>query len=291
MNHRSEEEMIDLLVKWVEKRDMVRAMLLTSSRANPRATLDAFSDYDVILVVQDITLYQNDDGWLGEFGSVLTVYHDPVRLEYGCEKFTRVTQYEDGLKIDFTLWPVELLRQVVTELELPPYLDIGYRVLLDKDDLTAGMKPPTHTAFIPKPPTENEYLMRVEHFLSNTSYVAKHLRRGHLMPLKFCLDYAMKLEGMREMFEWKVGITHNWSVRTGSGGGGLEKYLSRELWEEFASTYVGAGKEENWETLFRSIDLFRKVAVEVADQLGFSYPRTLDERVLKYLYDIRDAEK
>jgi len=87
----------------------VRAMLLTSSRADPKAHLDLFSDYDVILVVTDIHPFFEDRTWLQDFGQVLVVYRDPIRLDYGLEAFAYITQYEDGTKIDFTLWPVETI--------------------------------------------------------------------------------------------------------------------------------------------------------------------------------------
>jgi hypothetical protein len=38
-------------------------------------------------------------------------------------------------------------------------------------------------------------------------------------------------------------------------------------------TYVGASIQENWEAMFKTIDLFQKVAIEVGEHLGFAYPR------------------
>ena len=131
------------LVRWAEKQPSVRALLLTSSRANPNAAVDLFSDYDVILAVADIRPFFDDRTWLEDFGPVLVVYRDPIKHEHGevgLGRFAYITQYEDGTKIDFTLWPVELLRCVVAAPELPDDLDVGYTVLLDKDGLTAELK-------------------------------------------------------------------------------------------------------------------------------------------------------
>jgi len=44
--------------------------------------------------------------------------------------------------------------------------DAGYLVLLDKDHLTDGLKPPTYTAYIPTPPTEIEYQRRLKYSFS-----------------------------------------------------------------------------------------------------------------------------
>jgi aminoglycoside 6-adenylyltransferase len=73
------------------------------------------------------------------------------------------------------------------------------------------------------------------------------------------------------MLEWRMEIDYNWSVKTGAYGKGLKKRLKPEIWSELESTYVGARLEENWGALFKTIDLFRKVANEVADHLRYEY--------------------
>jgi len=290
MNRKSEQEMIDKFVKWAEKQDDIRALLLTSSRTNPNAIVDVFSDYDVIVVVTDIHTFL-DDSWLGDHGEVLAVYRDPVRLEYGFEKFTRVTNYQDGPKIDYTVWPMELLKRIVQEPELPDYLDDGYRVLLDKDNLAEGLKPPTYTAFIPAIPTSEEYQIIIEELFNDAGYVAKNLWRDNLFPVKLNLDYIMKAHCLRKMLEWRMEIDNDWSIKPGAYGRNLKKFISPVSWSELEKTYVGAGREENWEALFRTIALFRKVALEVGDRLGYSYPYKMDNHMLEYLRKVREWDK
>lgn len=290
-NTEKEKEVIERLVHWAEKHTLVRAMLLTSSRANPNAPVDVFSDYDVIVVVTDVRPFLEDESWLEDFGKVLVVYRDPVHLEYGIEKFARITQYDDGTKIDFTVYPVELLRRVVEDPELPEDLDVGYTVLLDKDHLTDRLKPPTYTAYIPIPPTEEEYWALVEEFFNETHYVAKNLWRDELISAKYNLDYMMKFQLLRKMLEWRMEIDHNWSVKTGAYGKGLKKRLEPGIWSELESTYVGAGEEENWDALFRTIDLFREAAIQVGDHLGYAYPHNLHQRVVQYLQKVRNLDR
>ncbi len=54
------DDVIRHLVEWADGRPEVRAMLLTSIRAIPNASIDAWSDYDVILVVTDIHPFDMD---------------------------------------------------------------------------------------------------------------------------------------------------------------------------------------------------------------------------------------
>jgi aminoglycoside 6-adenylyltransferase len=121
-------EVISQLIQWAEHQVLVRAMLLTRTRANPNVPVDLFSDYDVVLVVASIHSFFEDRTWLQDFGQVLVVYWDPIHPapNYGIEQVANVTQYEDGLKIDLTLWPVELVRRIAQAPVLPADLDVGY---------------------------------------------------------------------------------------------------------------------------------------------------------------------
>jgi aminoglycoside 6-adenylyltransferase len=286
-----EDRIIQQLMDWAETRETVRAMLLTSTRTSPNARVDVFSDYDVILVVTDIHPLFADRAWLEDFGRVLVLYRDPIKLRYGVESFAYITQYEDGLKIDFTLWPVEMVSRIAAAQHLPDDLDIGYSILMDKDGLTTGMQAPTYRAHIPSPPSQEEYKTRIEVFFHEATYVAKHLWRGDLMAAKYNLDYAMKLVKLRQMLEWRMEIDHDWAVKPGAYGKGLERYLASETWLELESTWVGAGEQENWDALFKTIDLYRRVAIEVGQHLGYGYPHEMDRRSVEYLRKVQNLDR
>jgi aminoglycoside 6-adenylyltransferase len=284
-----EDPVLTKLIQWAEGRDAIRAMLLTSTRAVPNAPMDELSDYDVVLAVEDIHPFHEDRIWLKDFGEVLVTYWDPIYPDpdYGIGKFGNVIQYADGLKIDFTLWPLELLQKIVQSPALPAEMDAGYRILLDKDNLTQGIKSPTYAAYIPVPPTNEAYHKAIEEFFSDPPYVAKCLLRGELLPAKWCLDYDMKHLYLRPMLEWLMGVNHNWSLPTGSLGKGLKKKLPPEIWSQLEAAYAGADTADNWEALFRTMMLFRQVATEVGKGLGYEYPIDLDERVTAFVKDMQ----
>ena len=283
------DNVISELVRWAEQLSSIRAMLLTSTRAIPGASVDIFSDYDVVLVVEDIHPFFKDRSWLEDFGKVLVVYWDPIHRDpdYEIEKVANVTQYAEGLKIDFTLWPVELMRKIVQAPALTAELDAGYRILMDKDGLTEGMKPPTYSAYIPVPPTDEAYQKWIEDFFSDAPYVAKCLLREELLPAKWCLEYDMKHVYLRPMLEWRVEVEHGWSIPVGSLGKGLKKRLPSEIWSQLENSYAGADIADNWDALFRTMALFRQVAIEVGEGLGYSYPHDLDEQVTTYVQKMR----
>ena len=286
------DDVIRRLVRWADRQAAVRAMLLTSTRAIPHAPVDTFSDYDVVLVVWDIHPFVADRGWLRDFGEVLVAYWDPIHpdLNHGLERVGNVTQYADGLKIDFNLWPVALLERIARVPALPAELDAGYRVLADKDRLTEHLRAPTYTANIPLPPDDATYQATVNDFFADAPYVAKCLLRGELLPAKWCLDYDMKHVYLRPMLEWRKECDPGWAGPGRPPGKGLKGCLPPALWTGMEGTYAGAGIADNWEALFRTMALFRRVACDVAAHLGYAYPDELDRRVSAYVRSMRDRE-
>ena len=286
-------DIMSTLIQWATGRSPIRAVLLTSTRAVPDAFTDALSDYDVILIVQDIHPLVADRTWLNDFGEVLVAYWDPIHPDpvIGIERCGNVTQYADGLKIDFNLWPVTLFQQIVAAPKLPAELDAGYRVLLDKDGLTDTMRSPTFTAYVPVPPSLVTYQTLINDFLSDAPYVAKCLWRDELLPAKWCLDYDMKHTYLRQMLEWRMEIDHSWSVPAGFLGKGLKKHLPPDIWVQVEQTYAGARLADNWDALAHTMALFRRVAVEVGEHLGYAYPDELHWRVSAYVEHIKQLER
>ncbi|MCL4826362.1 MAG: aminoglycoside 6-adenylyltransferase [Caldilinea sp.] len=284
---------VAMLIDWGSAHSLVRAILLTSTRAIPNAPVDILSDYDVILVVQDIQPFVLDRTWLNDFGEILVVYWDPIHSNttFGIDQCGNVTQYASGLKIDFTLWPVELFQQIVAAPVLDAELDAGYRVLLDKDRLTDAMPAPTYTAYTPKPPSSEAYLSIINDFLSSAPYVAKCLWRDDLFPARWCLEADMRHPFLRQMLEWRIQIEHGWSIPIGNLGKGLKKHLAPELWAEVEQTFTGADIADNWAALINMMALFRRVAREVGDHFGYVYPEELHQRVCAYVQEIQRLER
>ncbi|HYH12104.1 MAG TPA: aminoglycoside 6-adenylyltransferase, partial [Thermomicrobiales bacterium] len=229
---------------------------------------------------------------LGDFGEVLVAYWDPVEPDpdTGIEQSGNIVQYAEGHKIDFSFWPVAQLETIAKGADLPAELDAGYLVLVDKDGLAGTLRPPTYRAYIPEKPDETTFLTNVNDFFIGPPYVAKCLLRDELLPAKWCLDYDMRDVYLRPMLEWRMECDHGWSVTTGALGKGLKRRLPPELWAELERTYAGAGIEENWESLFRLMAFYRRVAREVAIHLGYDYPEQLGRRVTEFVQRMRNAE-
>jgi aminoglycoside 6-adenylyltransferase len=195
--------------------------------------------------------------------------------------------YADYVKLDYTVWPAAVMERIAALARLPDDLDLGYRVLLDKDGQTEGWAAPTYQAHLLTCPTAEDYRAVVEEFWWTATYVAKSLWRDELVFARFCLDYELRLGVVRRMLEWRIAIEHGWSVRPGVFGRGLKRRLPADLWADLAATYVGPATEANLVALFRLAGLFRRAAAEVGRALGYAYPQAVDERMRAYLQAVR----
>jgi aminoglycoside 6-adenylyltransferase len=281
VNLPDERSVLARLVAWAAADDAIRALILTSTRAKADGGTDVLSDYDVIVAVRG-----GAEPDLAHYGEPIAGWGDASEV-LGLPTSFRGVVYRDGVRIDYTTWPEELLHRVAVAERLPDDLDVGYRVLLDKDDRTAAWGPPTYEAHIPSPPTQDEYDALVHEFWWGTMYVAKALWRGELFFAKFVFEYDVKGVALRRMLEWRIEIDHGWSLKPGAYGRGLESRLPAELWSELATTYVGVEAEESWAALFRTTTLFRRVAKEVAADLNLAYPQSADDGVTAYLESVR----
>jgi aminoglycoside 6-adenylyltransferase len=282
-----EKDVVDKLVAWGTAHPLVRAMILTSSRTRPDGPVDPLSDYDLILVVSDVRPFAFADAWISAYGRPMVRWGDQGEM-HGLATYFRGVVYQNYVKIDYGIWPVELLERIEASALLLDELDMGYWVLLDKDQRTAGWKQPSYQAYIPARPTEAEYQAFVEEFWWGTTYVAKSLWRDELVFAKWVLDQDLKLETMRRMLEWRIEIDHHWKVAPGIHGRGLKQLLPPDIWSEFAATYVSLDVEETWAALDRLIALFRQVALDVGNALGHTYPQQVDDQVSAYLEAIRE---
>jgi aminoglycoside 6-adenylyltransferase len=283
---RPEADVLEQVVGWGEEESQVRALILTSTRAKPGGASDLLSDYDVIVAATDPDAFARDGAWLSAYGRPLARWGDSDEL-YGLATHFRGVVYEDGVKIDYTIWPVELLGRVARQADLPDRLDVGYRVLLDKDDATSRWAPPTFKAHIPPKPSEAEYCALVEEFWWGTTYAAKALWRDELLFAKFVLDYDLKLGALRRMLEWRLELEHDWSLVPGKLGQRLKGRLPADVWDELASTYVGPDIDDNWAALFRTTALFSRVAKDVGAALGYAYPQDAENGISAQLHAVR----
>ena len=78
---RSEREMYELILRFAEEDENIRAVILNGSRANPEASLDRLRDYDIVYLVTDVAPYKQGD-ISGAFGELLVMERTDESEQY-----------------------------------------------------------------------------------------------------------------------------------------------------------------------------------------------------------------
>lgn len=282
---RSEREMLDLIVEVARHDERIRAAVLNGSRANPNAPRDIFQDYDVVYFVTDATPFKNDLAWIKRFGELMILQmpedmQDPPPNDDG--GFGYLMQFTDGNRIDLGIYPLAKLNELGKDsLSL---------LLLDKDGIFGTLPAASESDYLPKPPNAKAFSDCCNEFWWVCPYVAKGLWREEIVYAKHMLDQALR-EQLVKMLAWHIGVQTRFSRNPGKLGKYFQKYLEPELWNLLLKTYAGASYESNWEALFTMCDLFRRVAVPVAEHFGFDYPLGDDRRVSAHLKHVRSLPK
>ncbi len=259
---------LDRILAWAAAEDAVRLVVVTSTRARPEGPPDELSDYDIILALTDLARFDPASA----YGTPATRWGDEHDL-HGTRAFFRGVVYEDGIKVDWTLWPMNV-PELIAERGLNHNLDVGYRVLLDKDGVTARWPQPTFRAHIPARPTEEEYVALVEEFWWSATYVAKARARGELFFARFVLDAELTYDCLRRMLEWRIELDRDWNWKPGAYGRGIEHELPKEIADDLEAAHDSVGG---------TFELFRRVAREVGERLGHAYPELADRSVCAYV--------
>lgn len=278
---RSEQEMLELIINTAQADERIRAVIMNGSRANPNAPRDRFQDFDIVYLVSDVTPFKNNFEWIKRFGEIMIMQlpedmqDPPARNNGSC---VYLMQFTDGNRIDLGIYPVAQLDDLGRDgLSL---------LLLDKDGLVEPFGPASENDYLPKPPTAKAFSDCTNEFWWLCPYVAKGLWREEIIYAKHMLDVFAR-EQLTNMLRWHIGVKTRFSRNPGKLGKYFQLYLEPELWDMLERTYADAGYDNTWEALFTMCNLFRRLALPLAEQFGLDYPHGDDRRVSAHLEHVR----
>jgi len=282
---RSEKEMLDLIMGFVNHDENIRAVLLNGSRANANVPKDILQDFDIACIVKDVTPYIRNDNIPNYFGETLMVQEPENMQNPSAENnghYAYLMQFKDGNRIDLSFYPVEQLKSVLN--------DSLTVVFADKDGIIGEIPPSSAIDYLPKEPTEKLFQDCCNEFWWVNPYVAKGLWRGELTYAKNMQDVVIREELMK-MLTWYFGIKTGFKKSPGKLGKYIKGDVEPEIWSELEKTYSDANFENIWRSLFIMGNLFRYVATNVASTSGFQYPKQDDDNVSEYLRKLKNLPK
>jgi aminoglycoside 6-adenylyltransferase len=271
------------ILSWASAQEAVHALLLVGSRALPEPA-DELADFDLQVYTADHKPYTQDDAWLADIGRLLIVLPESYE-DRGYHIPTRLAIYEGGVRVDFAFYPLALLKPSIGS----DALDMGYRVLLDKDGTTSDQRRPAFQNYLQTPPTEAEFIALVEEFWFEAYHVAKYLWRDELWLAKF-RDWNCKTLLLR-MIEWRAQARANWDLNTWFLGKKLRQWAGDDVWRALDGAFGAFRQAAGWAALLATMALFRRLAQETAAQLGYGYPQQADDHIAGFILDLKEESQ
>lgn len=281
------DEKLEQIIHWAENNPDIRAVLLTSSLVNPYAPVDNFSDLDVELVFDSRQAYEDNNEWIRLFGEPISMVEEDDTAFDG-KHAMKMVLYKDHMKVDFKLYQVSEFCNEIQEEVLPNDWDLGYKVLIDKDNLTKDLKNPTYQSIMIHRPTEKKFNQLLNDFWWDVTYVAKCLKRGDIFYAKFMSENVLRTDYLVPLIEWYIASSHDWdNITTNKHGRLFKKYISPELWNKVEATFSGSDIEENWLSLSVFADLVHELGTVLAERLDFKYPLQHETDIRNYLQEVK----
>lgn len=269
------------IIEWAEREKYIRALILVGSRAG-KESVDEFADFDIGVFAETHLPYTQNNQWLFDIWKIWV--YVPEKFDRKNEIVpTRLVIFEDGIKVDFAFYGLHVLDELADGDG--DELNAGFKVLLDKDGTTKELKPASFEKLKRAKPTETEFVNRVNEFWFETYYAAKYLKRGELWLAKF-IDCNLK-KFLLEVIEWHEQSKHKWDYETFYSGKAMKSWASADTWESLHQTFAHFDSDDSWRSLFATMNLFRRLALETAQMLDFTYPQEVDRNMTEFVLRIK----
>ncbi|HTB26444.1 MAG TPA: aminoglycoside 6-adenylyltransferase [Puia sp.] len=260
--------------------DRIRAILLQGSRANSKIVPDAYQDYDIFLVVNQMEEFIGDHRWTSVFGERI-IWQLPDEMKTVDDQHTEkdsfhyLMLFKDNNRIDLTLFPKEKINRDFK----PDSLSVLW---MDKDGLFDGISKADDSDYLIKKPSENEFAECCNEFRWVSTYISKGLKRKEITYAKAMMEGTVRRMFMR-MIEWYIGTETGFSVSFGQSGKMMKRYLDKQAYKKILTTYPDYKIKNIRDSLFIMMEIFNKYATHVAEKLKFKYDHDEHKNVFEFL--------
>ncbi len=267
---------------WADDQDDIRAVIQVGSRTRTDHLPDEWSDLDLMIYANTPGQYFENIKWLDEIGPVWmavssrTAGNDPEIL----------VTFEGGFNVDFVFNPYTQLHEIVKASIIPSGHWRGAKVILDKDAIAQATIPESFTSHLAPLPDFKNFLWNVNAFWYTAFYLAKQLRRGDLVMVKQ-RDSDLK-RCLIQMIEWnarsKKNATDTWHM-----GRYMQEWADPRAWSAYQQAFSRFDLSDSWKGLITSIELFKWLSEETAQNFNFAYPSAIAKHGFQLVFSLHQG--
>lgn len=266
------ERIIERFVAWAAGEDAIRAAVVIGSRARKDHPADEWADLDIVIWSTNPTPYLSSPDWAAAIAEPLLSFVEVSGAESRVRE--RRVLFAGGLDVDFAFVDAASADQLAEGgADLANVFGRGARVLLDRDGTAAKLIASAAPAPTRAAPDAAALAEVAADFWYHAVWTAKHLRRGELWWAKGGCDGHLK-ELLRVVLEWDAAAQGRdpWFR-----GRFLEKWADPAIVEGMGRAFARYDAESVWAALAVTMDLFSRIARQLATSLALPYPDGAEE--------------
>jgi|HigsolmetaAR201D_1030396.scaffolds.fasta_scaffold07434_4 aminoglycoside 6-adenylyltransferase len=267
--------LLDRFVAWAHDQPDIRGAFVLGSRARTERPADDWSDLDLVVCISDPQRLLKSDDCLEALGTPLISFLEPAAAGGLIE---RRFLFDGGIDVDLIPLPLAMAQQFNEQglpEEVAEVIRRGARIVLDKDALLQRMMTLVGAPPAKQPPSPEAFSNLVNDFWYHAVWTSKKLRRGELWTAKFACDGYMK-RLLLTMLQWHAQATHGLQSDTWHNGRFLEQWGDPRAVAALADAFAHYNEADVRRALFATMDVFRELASETAERLGYAYPQQAD---------------
>jgi aminoglycoside 6-adenylyltransferase len=119
----------------------------------------------------------------------------------------------------------------------------------------------------------------IDTFWYGALYVARQIRRGNLWTVKY-RDWTMKQQ-LLTILEWHARALNGWDYDTWYEGKHITRWADSGTLAELDRCFGRFDAADSRRALLATMILFRRIATDTAQRIGYAYPAPLDEAVTR----------
>ena len=256
------------LISYAKTNDAIESMFCIKNE-----NYDSF--YKVYTIVNEIIIGKLEEELVGLFDDVVLV--NRIKEEFTIDKakvpFTSINIYKkDNTKITESIISSDYADVFIKKL--PSDINFIYnKPGVDRLD--------TNNNFRYESPKEYEFLSTIRNFFANAIEVSLYISE------KDEIAASLKMEELRgyllSMIDFYVKEKYVYTMDKGYDGQKLKSTLDLDTKENFLLTYHHEDLMDIYNSLFKACVLFRKLAMQMCQSLGYAYPKEIDVESLKIL--------
>jgi len=278
------DSLLERIVSWAQADGGVQACLLLGSRARRDRPADAWSDTDLILVVDDPDALLADAAWPAQFATVSITFIEETMLSLR----ERRVLYADGTDLDVVPMSRWRMAQHLDDPHALLVLGRGHRVVVDKIGVFAGLddriaRAQAVAASAPGAPEPAVFANLVNDFWYHAVWTARKLRRGELWVARSCLDGHMK-RLLLQVMEWKADLgssTDHWF-----DGRFLEQWADPSTLGALGDSFAHYDSSDVARALEATMGLFHRLASDLAVRMELPYPTGADDSAARLVTEL-----